>query len=64
VPASISPEPVQDSVLAPTPLSRDWSVPPGAGQQKHLSLHVEAGGARPKCLRRPVNIIVLIYGFA
>jgi hypothetical protein len=64
VPASTSPEPVQDSVLAPTLWSRDRSVPPGAGKQKHRSLRAEAGGARPKRLRRPVTIVVPTYGFA
>jgi hypothetical protein len=64
VPVSTSPEPVQDSVSVSTPLSQDWSVPPGAGKQKHRSLRTEAGGARPKRLRRPVTIVIPIYGFA
>jgi hypothetical protein len=62
VPASTSPEPVQDSVPTPTPRSRDQSVPPRAGKRKHRSLRAEAGGARPKRLRRPVTIVVPTYG--
>jgi hypothetical protein len=34
------------------------------GQQKHLSLRVEAGGAHPKRLRRLVTIVGPTYGFA
>jgi hypothetical protein len=64
VPASTSPEPVQGSVPAPTPWSRDRSIPSGAGKQKRRSLRAEAGGARPKRLRRPVTIVVPTYGFA
>jgi hypothetical protein len=64
MPVSTSPEPVQDSVSAPTLLSRDRSVPPGAGKQKHRSLRVEAGRARLKHLRRVMTIVVPIYGFA
>jgi hypothetical protein len=64
VPALTSPEPVLDSVSVSTPLSQDWSVPPGAGKQKLRSLRTEAGGARPKCLRRPVTIIIPTYRFA
>jgi hypothetical protein len=64
VPAPTSPEPVQGSVSAPTPRSRDWSVPPGAGKRKHCSLRVEAGRARLKHLRRVLTIVVPIYGFA
>jgi hypothetical protein len=64
VPASASPEPVQDSVPAPTPRSRDRSVPPGAGKRKHRSLRVEAGGARLKRLRRVITTAIPIYGLA
>jgi hypothetical protein len=64
VPALTSPEPVQDSVPAPTPRSRDQSVPPGAGKRKHRSLRAEAGEAHPKRLRRPGTVVVPTYGFA
>jgi hypothetical protein len=64
MPVSTSPEPVQDSVSVPTPLSRDWSIPPRAGKQKHRSLRVEAGRAHLKHLRKVMTIVVPIYGFA
>jgi hypothetical protein len=62
--ASASPKPVQGSAPAPTPRSRDRSVPPGAGKREHHSLRVEAGRARPERLRGLVAITVLIYSFA
>jgi hypothetical protein len=64
MPASTSPEPAQDSVPAPTPRSRDRSVPPGAGKRKHRSLRAEAGGARLKRPRRIVTTATPIYGLA
>jgi hypothetical protein len=59
-----SPEPVQDSVFVPTPPSRNSSVLPRAGQQKHCSLCAEAGRSRPKRLCRSAAIAVPIYGSA
>jgi hypothetical protein len=64
VPALTSPKPVQDSVPAPTPRSRDRSVPPGAGKRKHCSLRAEAGGVRLKRPRRVITTAIPIYGFA
>jgi hypothetical protein len=73
MPASASPEPVQDAVPVPFTMepelahpsrSRYRLVPPRAGKRKRRSLCVEAGEARSKHLRRPVTIVVPTYGFA
>jgi hypothetical protein len=80
-----SPEPVQDSVSAPSVLepelvhpsqnrpaetpfhpcwSRSYSILPRTGQQKHRSFCAKAGRSCPRSLRKPVTIMVPIYGFA
>jgi hypothetical protein len=64
VPASTSPEPVQDAVPVPFALEPGPIHSPGAGKRKHRSLRAKAEGARSKRLRRPVTIVVPPHGFA